>query len=120
MVVLEEVTRFMKLWICDTPLRKIALKAVHVMPALVLHKPSKSSKSKDHHAALERRLKLWDEGKIEELLYKGQTIQEKLKSPDSSMAIAKISMKFRILMSKGNVNGALKVLTHAKWNFYSY
>ena len=42
---------------------------------------------------------------------KGQTIQEKLKSPDSSMAIAKISMKFRILMSKGNVNGALKLLT---------
>ena len=48
----------MKLWINDTPLRKIALKAVHVMPALLLQKPSKSSKSKDHHAALERRLML--------------------------------------------------------------
>ena len=108
---IEEVTRLMKLWINDTLLREIALKAVHEMPALLLQKPSKSSKSKDHHAALERRLKLWDEGKIEELLYKGQTIQEKLKSPDSSMAIAKISMKFRILMSKGNVNGALKLLT---------
>ena len=94
----------MKLWINDTPLRKIALKAVHVMPALLLQKPSKSSKSKDHHADLERRLKLWEEGKIEELLYEGQTIQERLKSPDSSMTVAKISMKFRMLMSKGNVN----------------
>ena len=28
------------------------------------------------------------------------------------MAIAKILMKFRILMSKGNVNGALKLLTN--------
>ena len=49
----EEVTRLMKLWINDTPLRKIALKAVHVIPALLLQKPSKTSKSKDHYAVLE-------------------------------------------------------------------
>ena len=48
-----------------------------LMPAFLLQKPSKSLKSKDHHAALERRRKLWEEGKIEELLYEGQTIQEK-------------------------------------------
>ena len=104
---IEEVTPLMKLWINDTPLRKIALKA-----PLLLQKPSKSSKSKDQNAALERRLKLWEEGKIEELLYEEQTIQERLKSPDSSMTIAKILMKFRFLMSKGNVNGALKLLTN--------
>ena len=85
------------------------MKTVHVMPALLLQKPPQSSKSKDHHAALERRLKLWEEGKIEELLYEGQTIQGSLKSPDSNMEITKIPMKFRILMGKGNVNGALKV-----------
>ena len=100
---IEEVTRLMKLWINDMSRGKIALKAVRIMP-------SKSSKSKDHRAALERRLKLWEEGKIEELLCKGQTIQERLKSSNSSMTIAKISMKFRILMSKGNMNGALKWL----------
>ena len=105
---IEEVTRLMKLWINDTPLRKIALKAAHIMPALLLQKPYKPSKSKDHHAALKRRLKLWEERKIEELLYEGQTIQERLKSSDSSMTIAKISMKFRIFMSKGNMNGTLK------------
>ena len=55
---IEEVAHLMKLWINDTPLREIALKAVHVIPALLLQKPSKSSKSKDHHAALERRLML--------------------------------------------------------------
>ena len=108
----EEVTRLMKLWINDTPLRKIALKAADIMPALLLQKPHKSSKSKDHHAAVKRRLKLWEERKIEELLYEGQTIQERLKSSDSSMTIAKISMKFRIFMSKGNVNGALKLWTN--------
>ena len=80
------------------------------MPVLLLQKPSKSSKSKDHHA-LERRLNLWEEGKIEELLYEGQTIQERLKSSCGSMAIANVSMKFRILASKGNVNSALKLPT---------
>ena len=54
----NDVARLLKLWINDTPLRNIALKAVHVMPALLLQKPSKSSKSKDHHAVLEKRL--WD------------------------------------------------------------
>ena len=83
-----------------------------LMPAFLLQKPSKSLKSKDHHAALERRLKLWKEGKIEELLYEGQTIQDKLKSSYSGMTITKISMKIRILISKDNMNGALTLLTN--------
>ena len=82
------------------------------MPAFLLQKPSKSLKSKDHHAALERRRKLWEEGKIEELLYEGQTIQQKLKSSYSSITITKISMKIRILISKSNMNGPLKLLTN--------
>ena len=82
------------------------------MPAFLLQKPSKSLKPKDHHAALERILKLWEEGKIEELLYKEQTIHEKLKSSYSGMTITKISMKIRILISKDNMNGALKLLTN--------
>ena len=92
-----------------------------LMPALLLQKPSKSSRSKDHHAALERRRKLLKEGMIEELLYEGQTIREKLKSSDSSMTIAKISMKIRILISKGNMNGALRLLTNnVKLSFTTY
>ena len=98
------------------------------MPALLLLKPSKSSKWKEHHAPFKRRLKLWEEGKIKELLYEGQIIQEKLKSSDSSKTIAKISMKFRILMSKGNANCAWKLLTinmqmefyHLQTRHYSY
>ena len=55
---IDEVTRLLKLWIQDSPLKSIALKAIHVMPALLLQKPSKNSKSKDHLVSLERRLKL--------------------------------------------------------------
>ena len=39
-------------------------------------------------------------------------MQERLKLPERGMTITKIWMKFRIFMSKGNVNGALKLLAN--------
>ena len=108
---IDEVTRLLKLWIQDSPLKSIALKAIHVMPALLLQKPSKNSKSKDHLVSLERRLKLWEEGDIRNLLHEGETIQERMKISERDMNIEKISLKFKNMMSKGNVNGALKLLT---------
>ena len=88
----EEVTHLVELWIQDT-LKSISLKAIHAMPAFLLQKPSKSSKAKDHLQALERRIKLWDEGDIEGLLYEGMTIQQRLRSDKAGMTIAKISLK---------------------------
>ena len=108
----EEVIHLMKFWIQDTPLKSISLKAVHVMPALLLQKPIKSSKAKDHLQALERRIKLWNEGNIERLLYEGMTTQQRLTSDKEGMTIAKISLKCKNLMSKENVSGSLKLLTN--------
>ena len=39
------------------------------------------------------------------------TIQQMLRSYKEGMAIAKVSFKFKNLMSKRNVNGALELLT---------
>ena len=39
------------------------------------------------------------------------TIQENLRPDKDGMTIAKISLKFKNLMSKGKVNGALELLT---------
>ena len=39
------------------------------------------------------------------------TIQQRLRSDKEGMKIAKISIKFKNLMSKENINGALKLLT---------
>ena len=47
-----------------------------------------------------------------ELLYEGLAIQERLRTLNTSMNIGKISSKFKQLMQKGNVNGALKLLTN--------
>eukprot|EP00794_Sanderia_malayensis_P006354 gene6354-7082_t len=82
-----------------------------VMTNLLLQKPSKHSKSNDHLKALERRLNLWNEGNLKDLLLEGNTIQANLKSFKKSNNIAEISKKFASEMQKGNVNGAIKLLS---------
>ena len=84
------------------------MKAIHIMPALLLQKPSKTSNAKDHLEALERRLRLWEEGNITELVNESETIQERLPSTSSQMNIENLSSKFNQLMQKSNVNGALR------------
>ena len=88
----------------------IALKAINVIPALLFQKPSKDSKSKDHSLSLERRLKLFEEGNVSNLLHEGETIQDRMKISGNGMNIEKISWKFKKMMSKGNVDRALKLL----------
>ena len=66
-------------------------------------------------AALERKLELWENGNMK-LLNEGQSIQERLPTGDRPKDIAKISVKFKELMQKGNVNGALKLLTNEMSN----
>ena len=65
---IKEITRLVNLWPEDSPLENIALKAIYVMPALLLRKPNKSSKAKDHVVVLERRLELRENGNIIQLL----------------------------------------------------
>ena len=81
------------------------------MPTLLLQKRSKNSKLKDHLVSFERRLKLWEEVDIKNLLHEGKAIQERMKISEKGMNIEKISLKFKNMMSQGNVNGALKLLT---------
>ena len=45
-----------------------AIKALMVMPSLLLQKPFQKSKAKDHKQCLERRLALWTAGDIQSLL----------------------------------------------------
>ena len=58
---IKKFIRLFKAWTQDTPLRSISLKAINTMPALLLQKPSKTSK-RDHLDVLERRLQLWKRG----------------------------------------------------------
>ena len=109
---INEMTRMINAWVYDTLIKDIALKALLVMPALLLKKTNKNSKSKDHLKSLERRFEIWKEGNINELYKGGKAIQDLLKSDGSSSDIVKISKKFKLQMQKRNVNGALRILNH--------
>ena len=77
---IDDISRLLNLWRSKMPLKNVALKAVHVMPALHLQKPSETSKAKNHLKALERRLRLWEEGSITGLVNESKTIQDRLPS----------------------------------------
>ena len=105
---IRETTRLINSWIDATPVKEIAFKAIMMMPALLLQKPSRTSKSKDNTAALLRRLDLWERGHLFQLLHEGETIQAQLKSVNSKRSIAEISKQFVERMSKGNINGSMR------------
>lgn len=98
-------------------LETIALKACMVMPALILQKPCKDSKSKENLACVTRRMDLWRTGDISTLLHEGRSIQRLLrpgsKHPSASDDDA-ARRGFTRLMLLGNVSGALRCLSQSK------
>ena len=108
---IREIIRLINCWIDKTALKPIALKSIMVMPALLLQKPSRTSKSKDHFLALTRRIELWEKGNINDLLHEGVTIQTLLNLPKKIMSTNEISKRFIEKMSNGNINGAIKLLS---------
>ena len=107
-----EVSRLMSEWLHDSPLKDIVVKAIMMMPSLLLQKCSQKSKSKDHLRALDRRLELWESGGVMELLKESDTIQKNIKATNKTTSISGISKKFTREMMKGNVHNAMKLLTN--------
>ena len=67
----------------NSSLECIALKACLLMQVLLLQKPLKTSKAKDHVTCLQRCLESWKKGEIEVLVAEGQCIQSHLPSTDT-------------------------------------
>lgn len=112
---IDERSRLLYSWVEDSPLKEVAFKAIMVMPSLLLQKPNKTSKTKDHMDALER-LKLWHSGDLLQLLEECQTIQKFLPNINQPKNIGELSKRFAELMHKGNVNGAIKLLSNSMQN----
>ena len=88
----------------------IALKAAFVLVAVCLKKPSRKSKAKDHKEWLARRLALWKNGDIDELIREGRMIQQrigrsrKIEPPNKAKIFAKLVME-------GQIKAALRFLS---------
>ena len=65
------------------------------LPTLVLQKPFRASKSKDHNACIERRMGHWHAGTIEAILEEGRAIQSR-RGDDNARRFAELIMKGRL------------------------
>ena len=107
---ITETTKLMNGWTNNSPLKDIAFTAIHVMPSLLLQKPSKTSKAKDHLKALERRINLWMNGNIDELLLEGKTIQSRFHDINTPKSITEMSKKFPLLMEKRKCERCVEII----------
>ena len=78
------------------------------MPSLILQKPSRNAKVKDHSEALCRKMILWQSSDLLQLFKEAETIQKGLKYSTKPKSIAQLSKKFVEHMNKGNINSAIK------------
>ena len=93
-------------------LEAIALKAATVLPILLLQKPSKASKTKDHISCLERRLTSWFNGDLGELVREGRAIQQRLPKFGSTKTNNNLARSFANLMFRGKCKAALDLLSN--------
>ena len=78
---------------------------------LILQKPSRTSKTRDHIKHLKRRMELWKAGNITEILQEGRCIQNHLSRSRKHCDKAALARSFQRLISTAKVNNALTLLS---------
>ena len=86
------------------------MKAVMIMPALLLQRASVKTKSRVNKETLNRRLKLWEENKIYELLQEARTLQNELPESSVKMTDEEVTKRFTNFMLAGNVKQSVRLL----------
>ena len=108
---IKELTRLFRLYSEESAMECIALKATFLFPLLVLQKPHRRSKNKEHNIALERRLNSWLDGSFVILLNEGKTIQKQFKNARHRTAKKPDFLRqFSNYMFDGKVKAALRIL----------
>ena len=85
------------------------MKAIMVMPSLLLQRPYSKSKTKDHIRVLEERLSKWKKGDLASLLHESQTI---LKIDHRHyQSEGKVARTFEKLVLQGKIKAATRLIT---------
>ena len=89
------------------------MNATSILSIVLLQRPSKNSKHKDHVKHLKRRLDVWSAGDINALFDDGRCIQHYLctKKHDRMQNDETLACKFGFLMKHGRTRDALRLLS---------
>ena len=104
-------TRLLEGYGLRSPLESIAFKALAVITPLLLQKPAGKLTYRDTSAHLLRRLKLWDEGKIDELLRESITIQTNFVKSKRAVSDTTLAKRFATMVFNNNYKGAMSLVT---------
>ena len=110
-VFVSELARLFKAFAAGSALESVALKAALVMPILLLQKPSQKAKTRDLITCLERRMKIWHDGDLNELTLEGRAIQHRLPQSKPNENGKRLARSFAQLMFHGKTKAALRLLT---------
>ena len=113
-VVIVELSRLLRAYGESNAMESIALTAAIMLPPLLLQKPHPKDKVKDNISCLEKRLTLWKEGNISELLHESNSIQQRLPVNSRSVKKDTIAKKFVKLMKMWKVRLQWNFLHHLK------
>ena len=94
-----------------SPTECIALKAAAIITPLLLQQPSGKPTYRDNVNHLTRRLLLWDEGNIKELLREGSTIQAQLVISKKVIDDSTLAKRFATMVFNNNFKGAMSLVT---------
>ena len=108
----QELSRLFRAYAEQSALESVALKAVTVMSILLLQKPARNSKLKDHTTCLQRRLNTWTTRDINSLVLEGRCLQKRLpKVFPSQKQQENLARSFSNLMFMGKTSAALDLLS---------
>ena len=107
---ITEMTRQINLFTTNSPLKLVDLTCLMIMPQLLLQKPSRDSKAKVHSIALNKRLDLWNQGNLQQLVNESRTIQNRLPT-NREKTKEEIQSLFSKYMMEGKVNAAIRLLS---------
>ena len=88
----------------------IALKAASLMVPLLLQQPMGKSTYRENTAHLLRRLDLWEQGNISELLNECSTIQQQLKTSHKVLDDSTLAKRFATMVFNNNFKGAMSLV----------
>jgi hypothetical protein len=108
---IKELTRLIYLFVDKTKWERVALSLVHIFLPVMLQKPNRNSKARDHAKYLTSRLDKWKNGNLLELLRECREIQKRL--TQNNQAKQESNRKaFVRLMLVGKVGQAIKFVNN--------
>ena len=106
---IAEATRLLELFNKKTAWEGLAMRLFHIFIPIMLQKPSAKSKNQDHMRYLTKRLEMWKNGQLKELMSECEEIQSRLQRQLDQRQESTLK-GFTRLMLMGKVAQALKLV----------